>query len=209
MRKFIRTGLFPLALIFPFMSEDCEKTVEVTVPVATDIPFQINSTNAVYSDVETVNFAADVEKAIADAGLDDETIIDIRIESVVYKITQNTSGPNTLLSGALRVGPENLSNPAAATSLAQLVNVNLNAVVDQEQSPGLNPNGVTFLNDQLRNAIVLGTGSGAFKAFIDGQVAPSPPPNLAFRLTAEVNLTVVVLQKVEVPSGCDNPLAGL
>jgi hypothetical protein len=210
MNKFIQTGLLPIALVIPFLGGECEtKSVEVTVPVATDIPFQINSTNAVYSDVETVNFTSDVEKAIADAGYDPDQVVEIKIESVVYTITQNTSAPATVLNGELRVGSENLSNSASAALLAQLANVNLNAIANQAQAPTLNPSGVTFLNGKLTNAIVNGTDSGIFKAFIDGQVTPSPPPNLGFRLTAKLNLTIVVVEEVELPGGCDNPLAGL
>ena len=204
MKKFIRTGLLPIALVIPFLGEDCEKSVEIAVPVATDIPFQINSTNAVYSDVDTVNFKAEVEKALADADLAGNDIIDIKIESLVYTVTQNASAPNTLVSGLLRVGPENSNNPQSANLLGQLINVDLSAIAGREQVPALNSAGVTFLNDKLKNAVT-DNGSGVFKAFIDGQISPAPPPDLAFRLTAKVNLTVVVLEKVTLPSGCSNP----
>jgi len=207
MKKFFRPVFFPIALFLPLLGEDCQKSVEIAVPVATDIPFQINSTNAVYSEVETVNFTAEVEKALAEARLNDEIIIDIKIESVVYTITQNTSAPNTFLSGLLRVGPENLNDSQSANLLGQLNNVDLNAIAGQEQAPALNSAGVTFLNDKLKNAIISKNEPGIFKAFIDGQVSPAPPPNLAFRLTAKVNLTVVVLEleKVEFFGGCSNP----
>jgi len=81
----------------------------------------------------------------------------------------------------------------------------LNAVADQPQSPALNAAGVTFLNTRLRNAIISRTDSGVFKVFLDGQVSPAPPPNLAFRLTAQLNLTVVVIEEVELPGDCSNP----
>jgi hypothetical protein len=144
---------------------------------------------------------------IADAGLSDETIIDIKVESVVYTVTQNTSAPNTVLSGMLRVGPENSNGPQTANLLGQLINVDLNAVAGQEQTPALNSAGVAFLNNKLRNAIILKNEAGVFKAFIDGQANPAPPPDLAFRLTAKVNLIAVILEEVEFPgSGCSNPL---
>jgi hypothetical protein len=206
MKKFIRTGLLPVALVFPLLGEDCEKTVEIAVPLAADMPFQINSSNAVYSDVDTVDFTAEVEKALADADLAGNDVIDIKIESVVYTVTQNASAPNTLVSGLLRVGAVNLNNPPSASLLGQLVNVDLSAITGREQVPALNSAGVTFLNDKLRNAIILKREAGIFKAFIDGQVTPAPPPDLDFRLTAKVNLTAVVLQKVDVPGGCSNPL---
>jgi hypothetical protein len=206
MKKFIRTGLLPIALVIPLLGEDCEKSVEIAVPVAADVPFQINSTNAVYSDVETVDFTDEVEKALADADLTGNDIIDIKIESVVYTVMQNASAPNTLVSGLLRVGTINSNNPQSANLLGQLTNVDLSAIAGREQVPALNSAGVTFLNNKLRNAIILKSEAGIFKAFIDGQVTPAPPPDLAFQLTAKVNLTAVVLQKVNLPKGCSNPL---
>lgn len=206
MKNFFKPLFFPIALILPFFGEECEKSVEIAVPVAIDISFAINSTNAAYSEVETVNFTANVEKALADADLAGKIITDIKIESVVYTVRQNTSVPNTLLNGLLRVGPVNLNDSPSADLLGQLSNVDLDAITGQEQTVALNSAGVIFLNNKLRNAIILKNEAGVFKAFIDGQVNPAPPPNLAFQLTAKVNLTVVVLEKVKVPGGCSSPL---
>jgi len=210
MKKIFNNALLAMSLCFPLLGEDCSvKEVEIAIPIATDIPFQINSTNAVYSDVETVSFKGKVEQAIIDAGYNLSQVIEVKIESVVYTITQNSSAPNTNLNGALRVGPENLNNPQSASSLAQLANVNLNAIANQEQRPALNSAGVTFLNTKLMNAIVLNNDSGIFKAFLDGQVSPAPPPNLAFQLAAKVSFTILVVEEVELPNGCSNPLDGL
>jgi hypothetical protein len=206
MKNFLKPVLFPLALMLPFFSEECEKAVEIAVPVATNIPFKINSTNAAYSAVETVNFTRDVEKAIAEAQLDDEIIVDIKIESVAYTVMNVNGATNMLLNGLLRVGPVSLNDPIAAELLGQITDVDLNQIVDQEQVPALDSTGVKFLNERLRKALITKTEDGVFKAFIDGQVKPAPSPSLDFLLTARVNLTVVILEKVEVPGGCSNPL---
>jgi hypothetical protein len=208
MKKFFRPAFFPIALLLPFFGEECQtrKSVEIAVPVAADVLFHIDSGNAVYSEVETVDFTAEVEQAIADADLEGSVIVDIKIESVVYTVTQNSSAPNTVLSGLLRVGPENSNDPQTASLLGQLTNVDLDAIVGQEQTPALDAAGVAFLNNKLRNAIILKNEAGVLKAYIDGVASPAPPPNLDFQLTAKVNLIAVIVEEVDLPGGCSNPL---
>jgi hypothetical protein len=206
MKKIFKPVFFPIALLLPFFGDACQRTVEVPVLVKAEIPFQITSSSAEYSEVETVDFTDEVNKAIADAQLSDEDLIDIKVESVVYTVTQNSSAPNTILNGVLRVGPQNVSDPQTAGLLGQFSNVDLNAIAGREQTPVLDPAGVAFLNNKLRRAIILKNEAGVFKAFIEGQANPAPPPVLAFQLTAKVNLTAVIVEKVDIPGGCSNPL---
>ncbi|MGH7601318.1 MAG: hypothetical protein ACREOI_33585 [bacterium] len=204
MKKFIRTGLLPLALVFPLLGEDCEKSVDIAVSVATEIPFQINSNNATYSEVDTVDFTGDIKNALADAQVNETSIVDIKIESVTYTVTNYNGAPNTLASGLLRVGPIDSNNASDVKLLSQLKDVDLSAIAGQEEVLALNSPGVAFLHAKLKDAII--SNAGVVKAFIDGQVNPAPPSNLDFPLTAKVNLIVVVREKVEVPGGCSNPV---
>lgn len=204
MKKFIRTGLLPIALIFPLLGEECKKSVDITIPVATNMPFRISSINATYSEVDTVDFTTDIKNALEDARVNDSSIVAIEIESVVFTVTEYNGAPNTLASGFLRVGPLGSNDPGEVKLLSEIKDVELNAIAGHEQVLALNSPGVAFLHAKLKDAIR--SNAGVVKAFIDGQVNPAPPPNLDFLLTAKVNLIVVVREKVEVPGGCSNPV---
>ncbi len=192
MKRIIFIGLLmPLVWVL-LIGMQCEKRkVQVPVLVTVETPLQINSDNVNFASQGEADLTEFIEEVRKDQNFDE--ILGIYLESVSYKITDNASKPGTVASGTIKV---RYGSSGAYSPFIQIADLDLDAVQGVVQKPELDRQGVMEVSKAL--SPIMG-GERKIYFLTNGSVTKTPPPNLRFKLTIKVAVTVVGVIEADVP----------
>ncbi|HHL71402.1 MAG TPA: hypothetical protein ENJ29_02730 [Bacteroidetes bacterium] len=190
--------LFLLLALAGFMAMEptCDGSVDLTVTVESPMDFYINTSTSSYDIAAQADLTDDIRQAMEDANFDPQDIKRVVIERITYIVKDNKSQENTVINLETKVARYGTTDPAAATPLLSVSDVNLTEVEGTSQNPTLHQGGIELIRDILNESLVEGTGRAAFSGFLSGSATPAPPPNIDFAL--EVSMTITLVAKVSI-----------
>ncbi|OGC00216.1 hypothetical protein A2V82_15520 [candidate division KSB1 bacterium RBG_16_48_16] len=176
----------------------CEKrNVEVPVLNSAATPIEVNTSNNGYSEDGVYDAYDDVDQIREDN--DFLEILSVHLESLTFKVVENSSAANTKISGWIQVSE---SSDGPFKNVIEINDLDLASVLNVEQKPDLNAEGVAEIDAAL-SPLIGGISKLASKKIyfrIEGTASPAPPPNVHFKIEVKVYLTVVGVVEVDVPA---------
>jgi hypothetical protein len=176
----------------------CEKRkVEVPVLNSAVTPIEINTANSSYSKDGNYDAYGDVDQIREDNGFVE--ILSVHLQSLTFKIVENTSAAGTMTSGTIQVS----SNPNGPfKDIIEINDLDLASVLNVEQEPDLKAEGVAEIDAAL-SPLIGGLSKLTSKIIyfrVEGTASPAPPPNVHFKIEVKVYLEVVGVVEADVPT---------
>lgn len=170
----------------------CEKRkVQVPVLVTVETPLQINSDNVNFASQGQADLTEFIEEVRKQENFDE--ILGMYLESVSFWITDNASKQGTIANGTIKV---RFGSSGTYKPFIQITDLNLDAIQGTVQKPELDSQGVMEVSKALSP---IAGGERKIYFLTSGSVNKTPPPNLRFKLTLKVAVTVVGVVEAEVP----------
>lgn len=191
MKKII---LLFLILAFVLTLGCVKKQVLLPVPITIDqvVPVQASSDGS-YSEVFLLPATVVSDDVLAQLSqYEDVDINNLVLEAFAFTITQ-TSNPNAVLNGELRIAYPSNTQPV---KLLDMQNLSFGQILNQPQSVELADAAVDLLETALRD-IIFNQQTQDIQIFVDGNLTPAQQ-NLTFGLRLEITLDVVLEQCQEV-----------
>ncbi|MBN2355484.1 hypothetical protein JXO59_05185 [candidate division KSB1 bacterium] len=192
MKRIIITGIFLLIAWLLLIGMHCEgRRVHVPVLVTVDVPLQVNSDNINFAETGEADLTEFIEEVREQENF--EEILGMYLESVAYTIEENDSKPGTEVKGTIVV---RFGTSGAYSPFIEITDINLDAILGVTQLPELDSRGVLEVSKALSPAL---GGERKIYFLSNGRASKTPPPNLRFKMTLRIAVTVVGVVEVDVP----------
>jgi hypothetical protein len=177
MKKYMSLTALVLLLVFALGVSNCimeTKVMEVVLTDNTCMPFSTESEDEVFTDVEFVDYAAEIDSILVANELSREDLIAAHLVSATYTVTDFEQSTDWTISGAISVerndivhGPETL-----IVYTEQSVPDGVGAVIPAH----LHPAGVAVIDSALYDYINNGRNPVFVFRILNGDVDPNPSP---------------------------------
>jgi hypothetical protein len=175
-----------------------DKIIEVVVTNETCGEFEQNSASVNFSSVVIVDYASEIDQALADNDVSRGDIVTARIVSVSYGVTSFSQTHDWTVSGGVNVRRLDVSDGPAA--VFEYTSVSVAGALDKSIPADLIADGVGVLNRAL-DAYVAGGNPVLQLVLSNGSVSPTPSQQnpIIFGWKTCVVTQIVTRKSLEVP----------